>query len=46
MTPFDGSGKEAYENIVGKGEIAYASISPVPTVFYSINSRNYHFCYS
>ena len=30
MTPFDALGKQAFENTVGKGEIA---ISPFPTVF-------------
>ena len=46
MTPFDVSGKEAFENIVGKGELlvqAYFSFSH--NVFYSIKDRSYHFCY-
>ena len=46
MTPFDASGKEAFENTVGKGEIACKSnFSFSHNVFYSIKDRNYHFCY-
>ena len=46
MTPFDGSGNEAFENIVGKGEIACTSnFSFFHSVFYFIKDRNYHFCY-
>ena len=33
MTPFDTSRKEAFENIVGKVEIACTSISTFPTMF-------------
>ena len=47
MTPFDASGKEAFENIVGKGEIACTSnFSFCHNVFYFIKDRNYHFCYT
>ena len=36
MTPFDAPGKKAFENTVGKGEIARKrAISPFPTVFSS-----------
>ena len=46
MTPFDGSGNEEIENIVGKGEIARTSnFSFSHIVFYSIKDRNNHFCY-
>ena len=40
MTPFDGSGKEPFENIVGKEEIACTS-----NIFYSIKGSNDHFCH-
>ena len=45
MTPFDGSMKEAFKNIAGKGEIACTSnFSFSHNVFYSIKDRNYNFC--
>ena len=46
MTPFDVPRKEAFENIVGKGEIACTSnFSFSHNVFYSVKDRNDHFCY-
>ena len=43
MTHFDVSGKEPFENIVGKGETSIFSFSH--NVFYSIKNRKYHLCY-
>ena len=36
-TPFDGSGKEAFEYIVEEGEIACSSNSPFPNIFSTLS---------